>query len=208
MDDSDDTPPHPLLAPLKVIESLVPARFPLLRLALPTQLLALASAYVLSRLLLIDAPPLGCPGGLVRGLTVMVVGEATFLAAVLVLRPLAGEVKLPGYLERLLAALRKTSPVDLVATCALVGFAEEAVFRGVVTPLLGPFLAAALFGAVHRPRAVFHWLAVSSLGLLLAYEVRVTGGLFIPMLHHALHDLVALSVLHVILKNNPDVRLG
>lgn len=206
--DMDDKPAHPLLAPLKVIEELVPERYPLLRLALPTQLLAMSAAYAIGRLFLVDAPSLGCPGGVLRGLSIMVAGELAFLAAVLVLRPLAGDVKLPGYLERVLAALRKTNAADLVVTCALVGFCEEAVFRGVVTPLLGPIPAAALFGAAHRPRAVFHWLAVSSLGLLLSYEVQLTGGLFIPMLHHALHDLAALTVLHVVLKNNPDVRLG
>ena len=192
---------------VRTIRALVPERYPLLRLALPTQILALTSALILGRIFSVERPSFGCEIGLVQAGLVLVLGEAGFLGLFMLLRPFAGEMKLPGYLYRLLEALRKTTPQDLAITCALVGFVEEFVFRGILLPLIGMVLSAAVFSAAHRPRAAFHWLTLAGLAALFTVEVRYTGGLLVPMIHHALHDLMALGVLAYVVKNDPDSSL-
>jgi len=88
----------------------------------------------------------------------------------------------------------------IVAVSAGVG--EELLFRGVVQPGFiawlgtapGLLLASLIFGAVH-------WLspgyavAAAIGGLYFGVVAILSGNLFIPMLGHALYDLVALLIL-------------
>lgn len=193
-----------LKAPLKAIQELIPERYPLLRLAIPTQVATLTVAYALTRIFEVETPPIRCELPLLKALGLMLGLEAGFLAVFLCLKRLVKEMKLPGYLEKLIQALRKTTPGELLVTCLTVGFVEELAFRGVLLPLTGPIISTALFGLAHRPRILFHWLVLCSIALLFIIELRLTGGLLLPMVHHALHDLWALGLLYVVLRNDPD----
>ncbi|MBI4858694.1 MAG: CPBP family intramembrane metalloprotease [Candidatus Riflebacteria bacterium] len=206
--DQDDEPEETLLQRwLRPIRNLVPERYPLIRLAFPTQLVVLPTALFVAWLAGARMPGFWPECGIVRSVLIVLVGEALFLIVYLLLLPFVGKVKLPGYLKLLIEALKKSHAVDLVVTCAMVGFMEELVFRGIVSPLVGPLPAALLFAIAHRPRAVFHWLTLTSLGLLFSLEVRLTGGLLVPMVHHGLHDLLAMWVLQQSLKNDPDAKI-
>lgn len=39
---------------------------------------------------------------------------------------------------------------------------------------------------------------------LSAFELAYTGGLLVPIVHHALHDLWALGLLYIVLRNDPE----
>jgi membrane protease YdiL (CAAX protease family) len=194
-----------LLEQVQALRELVPQDYPLLRLALPTQLLALVAVNVALWFFGVPRFPIDCAVGPIRAVAIIVIGETLFLAAFLVLKSFVREVKLPGYIEKLIEALRKTQPKDLAVTCILVGFVEELTFRGVLFPLLGLVPAALVFAALHRPRAPIHWAALTSLAIMFSVEVRLTGGLLVPMIHHGLHDFLALGLLHVTLKNDQPI---
>jgi membrane protease YdiL (CAAX protease family) len=198
---------HWILAPLKAIQEMIPERFPLLRLAIPTQILTLAVAYFVVRIFKVRPPPIRCDMPLLQALGLMLGLEAAFIGVFLLLKPLVKEMKLPGYLEKLIQALRKTTPAELFITCMMVGFVEEVVFRGVLLPLIGLVPSAVLFGAAHRPRIIFHWFVLCTMGTLFAFELRLTGGLLVPILHHALHDLWALGLLYVVLRSEPEQKV-
>jgi len=192
------------LLPLKAIRDLIPERFPLLRLAVPTQLFSLAIALIVVQVTRVKPSPIRCNLPFLRALGLMVGLEIGLMALFLVLKLFVNEVKLPGYIERLLTALKKTTPLELVVTCASVGFVEEVAFRGVLLPLLGAVISSVLFGAAHRPRIAFHWFVLCTMGAVFAFELKISGGLLLPMVHHALHDLWALTLLYVVLRADPD----
>lgn len=204
MADEDDDPFAWLKAPLKAIQEFIPERYPLLRLAIPTQLATLTVAFVLTRIFDIDTAPIRCEMPFWRALALMLGLEIGFLVVFISLKSFVKEMKLPGYLEKLLQALRKTTPGELVVTCITVGFVEEVAFRGVLLPLVGPVISTALFGFAHRPRILFHWAVLCGIATLFLVELRLTGGLLLPIVHHALHDLWALGLLYVVLRNDPD----
>lgn len=203
-DDEDDDPYAWLKAPLKAIQALIPERYPLLRLAVPTQVATLTVAFVLTRIFTIETPPIRCEMPFWSALGLMLALEIGFLVVFLTLKRFVKEMKLPGYLEKLIQALRKTTPGELLVTCATVGFVEELAFRGVLLPLVGPIVSTALFGFAHRPRIVFHWFVLCGIATLFIIELKLTGGLLLPMVHHGLHDLWALGLLYVVLRNDPD----
>lgn len=208
--DEKDEPEKPTpwyLLPLKAMQEMIPERFPLLRLAIPTQVLTLSIAYVIVRLTGVKPSPITCKIPVWNAILLVVGLEIGFMAVFMALKLLVKEVKLPGYLERLVMALKKTTFLEIVVTCASVGFVEEVAFRGVVHPLAGVILASILFAAAHRPRMLFHWFVLATMGAVFTYELHVTGGLLVPIVHHALHDLWALGLLYAVLKNDPDATL-
>jgi uncharacterized protein len=91
---------------------------------------------------------------------------------------------------------------QLALLAALAGVAEEALFRGVVqaglsrwlAPWVGLIAASVLFGLVHC--LTFSYAVVATLvGLYLGTLLILTDDLLVPILVHALYDLVALTVL-------------
>jgi membrane protease YdiL (CAAX protease family) len=202
--DEDEDPYAWLKAPLKAIQEMIPERYPLLRLAIPTQVLTLTVAFVLTRIFDIETPPIRCEMPFWRAVGLMVGLEVAFLVVFVSLKRFVKEMKLPGYLEKLLQALKKTTPGELAVVCLSVGFVEEVAFRGVLLPLVGPVISTALFGLAHRPRILFHWAVLCGIATLFIIEMRLTGGLLLPIVHHALHDLWALGLLYVVLRNDPD----
>jgi membrane protease YdiL (CAAX protease family) len=84
----------------------------------------------------------------------------------------------------------------------LAGLAEEALFRGVVQLGVSRWLstggglvaASVLFGVVHFLTLSYAMLAML-VGLYLGLLLLLTGNLLVPIVVHALYDLVALIVL-------------
>jgi uncharacterized protein len=115
--------------------------------------------------------------------------------------------------ERLAPLFAGAGAGELVVLAALAGFGEEALFRGVLQtalvghlPVWGAVAAtAAVFGLAHcltPTYAVFAAVVGAYLGLLLV----LTGNLLVPILAHALYDLVAL-VLLVVGKPDPSTTV-
>lgn len=206
--ESDAEKPTPwYLTPLKAMQEMIPERYPLLRLALPTQILTLCVAYFVVKFTGVKPVPIRCELPFWRALGLMVGLEVAFMLLFVALKFFVKEIKLPGYLERLINAIKKTGPVELIVTCASVGFVEEVAFRGVLFPLIGLIPSALLFGAAHRPRMPFHWLVLCTMGAVFSLELHLTGGLLLPIVHHALHDLWALGLLYAVLRADPDQKI-
>ena len=205
MADTEPEPPWYLL-PIKAMQQMIPERFPLLRLAIPTQIFTLALAYLIVWQLKVEPMPIRCTWPFWHAVGLMVGLEIALMAVFVGLKFLVKEVKLPGYLETLMMAIKKTSPLELVVTCACVGFVEEVAFRGVLYPLLGLIPSALLFGAAHRPRIPYHWFVLCTMGCVFAAELILTGGLLVPIVHHALHDLWALGLLYAVLRAEPEKK--
>ena len=95
-----------------------------------------------------------------------------------------------------------SSPTELVLVAALAGLGEEALFRGVVQTALLPHLpawaavaaTAMLFGLAHFLSPIYAVLA-TLVGGYLGWLLLASGNLLVPILAHALYDLVALGLL-------------
>lgn len=90
----------------------------------------------------------------------------------------------------------------LALVAAMAGLGEELLFRGVLQPVLAEhvpaWLAAVTVGALF---GLMHWLTPSYavlagvVGTYLGAVLLVSGNLLVPILAHALYDLVALLLL-------------
>lgn len=85
---------------------------------------------------------------------------------------------------------------DMVLLSVVAGFGEEALFRGVIQPLSGIWLASLLFAVVHVLRwdsdGVKMTLFYMPFGLLLGGLYALTGNLWGCCVAHTLYDLIAL----------------
>lgn len=94
------------------------------------------------------------------------------------------------------------SPLQLVAIALAAGVGEEVFFRGVVQvaltnrlhPMIGLIAASALFGAFHLVTPLYAILA-GVVGIYLGALLLVFDNLLIPIVVHALYDVVALVFL-------------
>jgi uncharacterized protein len=92
--------------------------------------------------------------------------------------------------------------VELALLSLLAGIGEEAFFRGVLQSWLEsrhstPFalaVASAAFGAAHWLTSTYAFLAML-VGLYLGWLLFLSGNLLVPIMTHALYDLVALCIL-------------
>ena len=105
--------------------------------------------------------------------------------------------------EELVEPLFAGAPVTHVVALALMaGVGEEALFRGVVqgglTDMIGwlpaLLIASVLFGVVHWLTGLYALLA-GVVGLYLGGLYLLTGNLLVPIVVHALYDIVALGFL-------------
>lgn len=95
-----------------------------------------------------------------------------------------------------------SGPVVLVVVALLAGLSEEALFRGVLqTALVAhlPLLAAVavtavLFGVAHWITPTYALLA-GIVGAYLGALFVLSGNLLVPVVAHALYDVVALALL-------------
>ena len=96
----------------------------------------------------------------------------------------------------------QSSLLELVLICALAGWGEEMLFRGVLQeafsrwfgPWIGVAVASLLFGFAH-PITLLYTLWASLIGLYLGWLSMATGNLLVVIVAHALYDLVAISFL-------------
>jgi uncharacterized protein len=103
------------------------------------------------------------------------------------------------YLSPFLAGI---SPAGILALSAMAGVAEEALFRGLIQAgaarhlpeWMALLVAAALFGAAHWLTPGYALLA-GLIGLYLGALFLLTDNLLVPVVTHALYDVVALAVL-------------
>lgn len=174
--------------PFKAIRDLVPERYPLLRLAIPTQVFTLSVAYLLVRYLDVKPNPIRCTVGLWAAVKLIVMFEVAVLGTIAAGKLLTKEIEIPEYLLKLLEVLKKTSPLEILVTCISVGFVEEVAFRGVLLPLAGATLTTVIFAVAHRPKMWLHWLSLLLTATVFTLELRWTGGLLVPIVHHALRD--------------------
>jgi len=104
--------------------------------------------------------------------------------------------------QRVAPLFAGSGPVVLVVVALLAGLSEEALFRGVVqTALVAhlPLLAAvavtaALFGVAHWITPTYAFLA-GIVGAYLGALFVLSGNLLVPVVAHALYDVVALALL-------------
>ena len=91
---------------------------------------------------------------------------------------------------------------EVIALAVMAGVAEEALFRGLLQEGLVPvfgwapslLLASVSFGLVHMITP-FYALLAGVVGLYLGMLQLVTGNLLVPVMVHALYDIVALQYL-------------
>jgi hypothetical protein len=117
------------------------------------------------------------------------------LSSLLLLRLSAGYNRSVELLERVLGPPMRTR--DIPALAAISAAVEEFLFRGVLQPLLGLGAAAAVFGLAHvwNRRLLAHGLWAIGAGLYLGVIYTSTDNLSVPILIHAMHNLVGLSLL-------------
>ncbi len=110
--------------------------------------------------------------------------------------------RLVDELERSVIPLfRRCTPIQLFAIAAAAGIGEELLFRGLIQgaitsaagPAIGLFTASLLFGLAHAITGTYAVLA-AAVGVYLGLLGLLTGGVWVPIVVHALYDLVALTV--------------
>lgn len=102
-------------------------------------------------------------------------------------------------LAKVCTLFERSTVLDLFLISLGAGISEEALFRGVLQPLLarltGPLLAVLLvgllFGLVHFLSTTY-FLFVSALGVGFGYVFLTTGNLLILIVAHFLYDFLAL----------------
>jgi membrane protease YdiL (CAAX protease family) len=110
--------------------------------------------------------------------------------------------RLVDELERSVIPLfRRCTAIQLFAIAAAAGIGEELLFRGLIQgaitsaagPAIGLFAASLLFGLAHAITGIYAVLA-AVVGVYLGLLGLLTGGVWVPIVVHALYDLVALTV--------------
>jgi len=153
----------------------------------------------------VGAPPFAALDWSWRGLARGVAATAPLLLALRwCLRtrfpPVARLVRLAE--ERIAPLFAGSRMLELAVVAVLAGLGEEALFRGVIQTALAGHLpvwvAIGLTGAVF---GVAHWLTptyavlAAVVGAYLGWTFVASGNLLVPIVAHALYDLVALAVL-------------
>lgn len=104
--------------------------------------------------------------------------------------------------ERIAPLFAGSSPAEIVLVAGLAGLGEETLFRGVVqTALLDRCptwaavgISATLFGLAHFLSATYAVMA-ALVGAYLGWLHLASGNLLVPIVAHAVYDLVALRIL-------------
>lgn len=103
-----------------------------------------------------------------------------------------------GIIERLRSVLGESinalTWVDIVLLSIAAGIGEELLFRGILQPYIGIILASLVFGLLHAMTTTY-FIFATAIGIYLGVIFQYTGNLFVPMLTHAVYDIVALTLL-------------
>ncbi len=101
--------------------------------------------------------------------------------------------------EEIFPMVRQASFLDIVLASAAAGFAEELLFRGMLTPRMGLVASSLLFGFLHGPEyklwPMALWASIVGLGFGVLYDE--TSNLAIPMVVHGLYDALALTYIRL-----------
>jgi len=95
-------------------------------------------------------------------------------------------------------AARDLGVGQILLVAGLSSLGEELLFRGLLVPVLGVALSAALFGLVHQMRGPSRWVWAAwamVVGLMLGAIFAMTGSLVGPLLAHALVNAANLTYL-------------
>lgn len=95
---------------------------------------------------------------------------------------------------------RGVRPIGVIVLAVVAGVAEEMLFRGVLQPwaadrlgwLAAVVLVGALFGLVHSVTPLYAMLAAGA-GVYLGILMTLTGNVAVPIIAHAVYDMVALG---------------
>ena len=104
--------------------------------------------------------------------------------------------------QRIAPLFAGSGPLALALVALFAGLGEETLFRGVIQPALAMHLpvwaalaaTAALFGLAHWVTPTYALLA-GIVGAYLGGLLLMSGNLLVPIVAHALYDLVALTLL-------------
>jgi membrane protease YdiL (CAAX protease family) len=104
--------------------------------------------------------------------------------------------------QRIAPLFAGSGPLTLAVVALLAGLGEETLFRGLIQPVLATHLplwaalaaTAALFGLAHWVTPTYALLA-GVVGAYLGGLLLMSGNLLVPIVAHALYDLVALTLL-------------
>jgi hypothetical protein len=140
-----------------------------------------------------------------RGLAWGILGTAPLLLGLwwMLRTPWPPVARLVRLVEARIAPLFAGSALwELALVAALAGIGEEVLFRGVIQTALAGHLpvwgaiavTAAIFGLAHFLTPAYAVLA-GAIGAYLGWLLVATGNLLVPVLTHALYDLVALAAL-------------
>ncbi len=107
------------------------------------------------------------------------------------LAPLRG---IYDFLKEILASpLRGMGLSGILLLSLGAGLGEEVLFRGVMTPWIGPVATSLAFGLCHAVSLPF-FLFATAMGFYLSAVYAYSGNLLAPILVHALYDAVALRL--------------
>lgn len=109
---------------------------------------------------------------------------------------------LKRWMMRVYPLLAQVRPPQIVLLSVVAGFGEEALFRGVLQPVVGIWFASLLFAVVHTLRWDSDGVKMTAFylpfGLLLGWLYALTHNLWGCMVAHTLYDGIALWWIHQI----------
>jgi membrane protease YdiL (CAAX protease family) len=124
-----------------------------------------------------------------------VTGVVTALLVVLAYRFVPGYRRSMAEVMRLMGSF---SPPVLFVMAIPSAFGEELLFRGSLQMLLGPLVAAALFGLAHTSGQRRFWsygVTAGVIGYLFGLAYQFTGELWAPILAHTVYNAAVLVTL-------------
>ncbi len=94
------------------------------------------------------------------------------------------------------------TPLQMLFISLFAGFAEEALFRGVLMPFAGLFWSSVIFGLLHMgtKKLVFSGIWIMIIGGLLGWLYMYSGNLMIPITVHFLNNLFSFMILRKYMK--------
>ncbi len=89
----------------------------------------------------------------------------------------------------------EVTPLDIILIAAASGFCEEVFFRGVLQQQFGLIIASLIFGLFHYGRKYLIYTVWAALaGMLLGASMEWSHSLWVPILAHALNNLLSIGM--------------
>jgi len=159
-----------------------------------------------------SAPWIVLQNGAERWIYSGLVGAAVAGLIIMATRALVGRVAFATRLHSELRPLARTMSTGAILYLAIASsFGEELLFRGLLSPWIGLFPQAILFGSLHQVGGPSRWVWMAwafLMGLLLAAMYQCTGSLVGPLTAHALINAINLFHLKSFDPHREPRRLG